>query len=73
MRALLEAWDGGGGGPLALDTQRKVNVLFYERLGFRVTRERSNVGAHGVPYDDWSMRREAQHAPQDHAQAGPTE
>ena len=64
MRALLEAWDAKGGGPLAPDTQRKINVTFYERLGFRVTLERSNVGAHGVPYDDWAMRREAQRAPQ---------
>ena len=61
LRALLREWDAAGGGALALDTQRDINVPFYERLGFTVTRARSHVGAHGVPNDDWAMRREAQH------------
>ena len=59
MTALLERWDAGGGGPLVLDTQRERNVEFYQRLGFRLTAKGSTPGAHGVPYDDWKMRREA--------------
>lgn len=67
MRALLSAWDERGGGALALDTQREINTAFYKRLGFTVSRQRSHAGAHGVPYEDWAMRREAQ-APQAAAQ-----
>ena len=59
MTALLERWDAGGGGPLVLDTQRERNVEFYQRLGFRLTAKVSTPGAHGMPYDDWKMRREA--------------
>ena len=59
LRALLARWDAEGGGPLALDTQRDINVPFYERLGFRVTATVTQVGAHGVEYSDWKMRREA--------------
>jgi ribosomal protein S18 acetylase RimI-like enzyme len=59
LRALLARWDAAGGGALALDTQRERNVPFYERQGFRVTHTLTNVGAHGVEYTDWKMRREA--------------
>ena len=58
LRALLARWDAGGGGALALDTQRARNVPFYERLGFRVIQTDTAVGAHGVEYSDWKMRRE---------------
>jgi ribosomal protein S18 acetylase RimI-like enzyme len=59
LRALLARWDAAGGGALALDTQRERNVPFYERHGFRVTQTLTPVGAHGVEYSDWKMRREA--------------
>ena len=59
MRALLERWDAGGGGALVLDTQRERNVEFYQRLGFTLTEKVSVLGAHGVAYDDWKMRRES--------------
>ena len=55
MKELLARWDAQRGGALTLGTQRRVNVTFYERLGFVVTHARE---ATSTQFGHWQMRRE---------------